>query len=356
MSSTTHSTETTSAAATHDAGSLSVRGSYEPLQPTGALDQYEQKDLTPVIGRQFTNVQLSTLIDSPDADALLRELAIIVSRRNVVFFRNQDVKLTDAHLKKLANTLGEQSGRPQASGLHIHPTENRPDLELSPITTAFIKRKPGQSLFASRGWHSDITFEPVPSDFAILNIHTLPPNGGDTLWASAYEAYDRLTPAFAKFLEGLHAVNDGNGFHQRAKQLGTEVYTDKRGHPLNFGADLTAVHPVIRTNAVTGWKGLYVNPSFTKRIVELSLDESDAVLAYLYRIITDNHDLQVRFSWEKNDVAIWSNASSFHNVTVDYEGANVREGNRVVSLGEKPYLDTSSPSRRTALGLQPWVE
>lgn len=43
-------------------------------------------------------------------------------------------------------------------------------------------------------------------------------------------------------------------------------------------------------------------------------------------------------------------------VTVDYEGANVREGNRVVSLGEKPYLDTSSPSRRTALGLQPWVE
>lgn len=105
MSSTAHSTETTSAAATHDAGSLSVRGSYEPLQPTGALDQYEQKDLTPVIGRQFTNVQLSTLIDSPDADALLRELAIIVSRRNVVFFRNQDVKLTDAHLKKVGLSL-----------------------------------------------------------------------------------------------------------------------------------------------------------------------------------------------------------------------------------------------------------
>jgi alpha-ketoglutarate-dependent taurine dioxygenase len=37
-----------------------------------------------------------------------------------------------------------------------------------------------QSKFASNGWHADITFEPVPSDYAILKIHTLPPFGGDT--------------------------------------------------------------------------------------------------------------------------------------------------------------------------------
>jgi hypothetical protein len=43
-------------------------------------------------------------------------------------------------------------------------------------------------------------------------------------------------------------------------------------------------------------------------------------------------------------------------VTVDYEGDGVRKGNRVVSLGERPYFDPSSKSRREALGLKPWVE
>jgi alpha-ketoglutarate-dependent taurine dioxygenase len=37
------------------------------------------------------------------------------------------------------------------------------------------------SKFAANGWHADITFEPVPSDYAILKIHTLPSTGGDTV-------------------------------------------------------------------------------------------------------------------------------------------------------------------------------
>lgn len=45
------------------------------------------------------------------------------------------------------------------------------------ITEEFKDR----SHFASSGWHSDITFEPVPSDYAILKVHTLPPTGGDTV-------------------------------------------------------------------------------------------------------------------------------------------------------------------------------
>lgn len=37
------------------------------------------------------------------------------------------------------------------------------------------------SRLASTGWHADITFEPVPSDYAALKIHTLPETGGDTV-------------------------------------------------------------------------------------------------------------------------------------------------------------------------------
>jgi len=153
--------------------------------------------------------------------------------------------------------------------------------------------------------------------------------------------------------------------------------------------------------------------SFTKRINELSLDESDHLLSYLFgelavksrrrarplcnerasadfnpfsfhpAHINQNHDLQVRFKWKEGSLAVWDNRSTFHTgtsvfssfpssvsdplrrrvlfaelvfllsslarlVTNDY-GKEHREGNRVVSIGERPYFDPSSISRREAL-------
>jgi alpha-ketoglutarate-dependent taurine dioxygenase len=192
-----------------------------------------------------------------------------------------------------------------------------------------------------------------------LKIHTLPKSGGDTLWASAYEAYDRLSPPYQKFLEGLTAVHDAKYFATIADRFGKPLRTGERGAPDNVGGDLVAVHSVIRTNPVTGWKGVFVNAGylprarcwfrFTKRIVELTKDESDLHLDYLFKLIPLNHDLQVRFKWNKNDVAIWDNRSTYHSATYDI-GNEVRVGDRVVSLGETPYFDPNSKSRREALG------
>jgi alpha-ketoglutarate-dependent taurine dioxygenase len=36
--------------------------------------------------------------------------------------------------------------------------------------------------------------------------------------------------------------------------------------------------------AVTGWKSVFVNKGFTKRIVELTKDESDVILEYLFKV------------------------------------------------------------------------
>jgi alpha-ketoglutarate-dependent taurine dioxygenase len=57
-------------------------------------------------------------------------------------------------------------------------------------------------------WFNSISFERIPSDYAILKI-VEPPNdaGGDTLWASGYEVYDRLSPALQKLAEGLTATH-----------------------------------------------------------------------------------------------------------------------------------------------------
>lgn len=126
----------------------------------------------------------------------------------------------------------------------------------------------------------------MPSDYASLQIRTLPEVGGDTLWASAYEAYDRLSPAYQKFLEGLTALHKGVGFLELAKRANITPLRENRGSPENIGQDLETIHPVIRTNPVTGWKGLFVNRGFTQRIVELSKVESDAALNFLYEHIS----------------------------------------------------------------------
>jgi hypothetical protein len=55
----------------------------------------------------------------------------------------------------------------------------------------------------------------------------------------------------------------------------------------------------------------------------------------------------VRFKWRKNDVAIWDNRSNWHTATYDHDG--VRIGDRVVSIGEAPYFDANSSSRKAAL-------
>lgn len=68
------------------------------------------------------------------------------------------------------------------------------------------------------------------------------------------------------------------------------------------------------------------------------------------KLLVDNHDLQVRVRWQNsNDIAIWDNRSTFHQATFDYEGYGERYGVRTVSVGEKPFFDPESKSRREAL-------
>lgn len=105
----------------------------------------------------------------------------------------------------------------------------------------------------------------------------------------------------AAFLETLTATHDANFFHVEAARLGNPLRTGIRGSPLNQGSDLQTVHPVIRTNrksastviyiavltatAVTGWKSVFVNKGFTKRINGVTKDESDVLLPYLFNVI-----------------------------------------------------------------------
>jgi len=328
----------------------------EPLVPSGKLTEKEfpHELLTSAIGVQFDKqVQLTDILQLPQSerDEIVRELAILISLQGVAFFKAQD-NLTPDDLGTLALLLGTLSGKPSDSTLHIHPTQELGEdgkrvgkISNVPETGGRqISFRDESSTIASALWHSDVSFEPRPSSYTILKMHTLPKTGGDTLFSSAYEIYNKLSPAMAAFLEPLSAIHDAEIFRQQSRRHGFALRTEERGSPLNVGDAFQARHPVIRTNPVTGLKGVFVNRTFTTRIEGLSFDESHAILAYLFALQHGSHDAQVRYRWKANDVAIWDNRNTTHAATFDY--SEYRAGDRVVCVGETPYLDPNSISKK----------
>ncbi|CAL5873455.1 uncharacterized protein PFLUO_LOCUS7734 [Penicillium psychrofluorescens] len=332
------------------------------LNSSGSLDQFKPVLVTPVIGNEFTKDSCNIVDDilhASNADERIRDLAIMIAERGVVFFRAQD-NLTNDLQKELIIRMGQLTGRPSDHGLHIHPVTNDarefgdPDPAISTIDSEGRKKLYKNTNYTKMAavWHNDISFEPAPADFSSLRLTRLPETGGDTLWASGYEIYDRISKPYQKFLETLSAVYDGEGFRRMAESGKFAMYTKERGSPKNVGSDLFAVHPVVRTNPITGWKSIFSVGSFPSVINGLNRKESASMLQWFHDLITYGHDLQVRLKWNQpNDIAIWDNRSVFHTATGDHDGFGTRSGNRAVGVGEVPYFDPESKSRREDLGI-----
>ena len=201
--------------------------------------------------------------------------------------------------------------------MHIHPAFNNTsefgvdDAHISHISSVARKSyakhapQPVPRRYDAAQWHSDIQFEPVPADYTSLRLTKLPKIGGDTLWASGYEIYDRFSKPYQKFFESLTATFIGDGFIRVAEANPEMVtlYEKERGSPQNKGRTLSAVHPVVRTNPVTGWKSIFALGSFTKYINELTREEGAEILKKFVSVIYENHDLTVRFKWRnENDI------------------------------------------------------
>lgn len=284
--------------------------------------------LTRNIGTEIVGLQLKDLTDQQKD-----ELALLIAERSVVFFRDQDI--TPQQQKALGEHFGEVEIHPQVPHVPGVPGVSIiwPALQAQERKATY--RQPGG---ASR-WHSDLVHEKHPAGITHLHNDTVPSLGGDTLWASGYAAYSKLSPDFRKIIDGKKAI-----------YVSAHTYLD-RNNPEAGPKHIERIHPLVRVHPATGWKSLFVNRSMTKSIVGLDKEESDVILNYLYHVYETNVDIQVRFKWTPKTSALWDNRITIHNASWDYEGAEPRHGTRVTSLAEKPYFDPDAPTRRQALGL-----
>jgi len=170
-------------------------------------------------------------------------------------------------------------------------------------------------------FHSDQCYRERPSQGTMLHALRVPREGGNTLFANCYRAYETLPDEVKRRIGGLKALN---------------VY-DYNLNPTARGRDIPAdaptwVHPVVRTHPVTRRKALFVNRLMTARIEGLPQDESDMLLDMLF-----NHIEQRQFIyehvWRPGDVLMWDNRCTQHARTT-FNPAEARMLRRITLKGE----------------------
>lgn len=115
--------------------------------------------------------------------------------------------------------------------------------------------------------------------------------------------YDRISEPFRQLLDGLSATHSGKIFREMAAGGKFELHHGPRGSPENVGDGLENIHPVIRTNPVTGWKSVYGLGPFVQYINGVAREESDMLLKWFMDLIYQGHDLTVRLKWNNpNDL------------------------------------------------------
>jgi len=181
---------------------------------------------------------------------------------------------------------------------------------------AEVRKEKNQTTNIGGGWHTDHSYDPEPAMGSVLVARELPPEGGDTLFANMYLAYETLSDGLKKTLEGMRAV------HSNYHAFGAASIYKQSDQSANFkGEDLVgeATHPVVITHPLSGKKALYVNPGFTTHFEGWTPEESKPLLEYLYRHAA-RPEHTCRFQWKEGSVAFWDNRATWHFALNDYQG------------------------------------
>ena len=267
------------------------------------------KPFAPNLGAEITGVDLSQEI----SEAEFSEIEAAFLAYQVLFFKDQKEIPPQVHID-----LGKRFGP-----LHSHPAAPT----MAGYPEIFEIHATRHSKVANgEFWHSDVSCDEEPPLGTMLQIHILPPCGGDTMFSNMYAAYDALSDAMKTFLDGLSATHASEHIYRGR-------YAD-RGQKDSDIAFPSASHPVVRTHPQTGRKALFVNRTFTTRINELSEEESNAVLKMLFEH-SESIQFQIRFRWSKNDMAFWDNRCCMHRAIWDY-WPEERKGRRVTIKGDRP--------------------
>jgi taurine dioxygenase len=202
---------------------------------------------------------------------------------------------------------------PPGEDPYIHPIPGHPRV-------IAVRRQAHETtpIFAE-SWHSDWSFLNPPPAGTALHGMIIPPEGGDTLFADQYAAYEALPARTKDRLAGRY------GLHSARRGYAPDgLYGEKdkgRSMSIVYSADAqrTQRQPIFRTHPETGRTALFVSPGYTIGIEDMSEAEAESLLIELFQHQT-RPAFVYRHRWSVGMLTLWDNRCLLHRATGGYEG------------------------------------
>lgn len=253
-------------------------------------------------GAAVTGIDLS----KPLGDEQVAEIRAVWLEHHVLSFPGQH--LSDDDLERFTLYFGDFGQDP-----FFAPIEGREHI-------AAIRRDADETspLFAEN-WHSDWSFqEHPPAGTCLLGI-TIPPVGGDTLFANQHAALDAMPPDMRAKYEGLTAIHSA-----MLAYAPDGAYGEKdAGRSMAIRPDETAretqLHSLVREHPETGRPGLFSCMGYIIGFEGMAQEDALPLLQELY-VWQSRDEFVYRHKWEPDMLIMWDNRSVLHCATGGYEG------------------------------------
>lgn len=156
------------------------------------------------------------------------------------------------------------------------------------------------------GWHTDLTYMAQPAAYTILYALEVPPEGGDTLFASLYKAYDTLADDEKDRLRPLKGRYSYLKLYE-SRNNKTPLTAEQRARTPDVA------HPLVRVHPETGRQGMYLNLDDCIGIDGDDKVDGKALVSRMFDYTVEN--FQYRHVWRPRDLLIWDNRGALHTAT-----------------------------------------
>ncbi len=185
---------------------------------------------------------------------------------------------------------------------------------------AVQRRADETSPIFAESWHSDWSFQAHPPAGTCLYGITIPPVGGDTLYANQHAALDALPDTLRGRIEGRRAIHSARLPYARDGAYGDK---DRAGRSMDIrpsdAALKTETHPLIQAHPETGREALFGCLGYIVGIEGMDDAEARPLLLELYHW-QGREAFQYRHIWSKDMLVMWDNRSVLHAATGGYDG------------------------------------